>query len=202
MENNKGPIMVVAGTRPEAIKLAPVIDWLARLNMDYVFIWSGQHYDYEMSRIFFEQLGLPEPDEDLDIRSGSHAHQTAKIIYMLEKMIEKYKPSIVVAEGDTNTVLGSALTSVKCLTPFAHVEAGLRSWNMIMPEEINRKIADTVASLNFAPTKLAVVNLIFEGVSPKIIHLTGNTIVDVIYKFKKNSMKKGEKILSRISFGA
>lgn len=183
MSKNKGPIMIVAGTRPEAIKLSPVIEWLDRLKMDYIFVWSGQHYDYEMSKVFFEQLRLPEPDIDLNVKSGSHAEQTAKIIYGLEKTIEKYKPSIVVSEGDTNTVVSSALTSVKCLTPYAHVEAGIRSWNFIMPEEINRKIADSIATLHFAPTEIAAVNLAFEGIAKKSIYITGNTILDVIYKY-------------------
>jgi len=90
-------IMIVAGTRPEAIKLAPVIWWLDRLGVDYVFVWSGQHYDYELSRVFFEQLGLPEPVLDLDVRSGSHAEQTARIMVGIEGAVKRFNPSIVVA---------------------------------------------------------------------------------------------------------
>jgi len=122
------PILITAGTRPEAIKIAPIIKELQKQNVEFTFVWSGQHYDYEMSKIFFEQLELPEPDENLDIRSGTHAEQTAKAMITLEKTIQKHKPSIVISEGDTNTVAATAIASAKCLVPFAHVEAGLRSW--------------------------------------------------------------------------
>jgi UDP-N-acetylglucosamine 2-epimerase (non-hydrolysing) len=195
MSRENRPIMIVAGTRPEAIKLAPVIWSLDKLGVDYVFVWSGQHYDYEMSRVFFNQLGLPDPDLDLDVRSGSHAEQTARIMIGVEKAIIDYKPSIVVAQGDTNTTLASALASVKSLTPFAHVEAGLRSWDKTMPEEVNRVVADSIAELNFAPTWLAAVNLMHSGVPLKKIYVTGNTIVDVVYKYKDLVVEWGEKLL-------
>jgi len=187
--------MIVAGTRPEAIKLAPVIWSLDKLGVDYVFVWSGQHYDYEMSRVFFKQLGLPDPDLDLNVRSGSHAEQTARIMIGVEKAIIDHKPSIVVAQGDTNTTLASALASVKSLTPFAHIEAGLRSWDRTMPEEVNRVVADAIAELNFAPTWLAAVNLMHSGVPLKKIYVTGNTIVDVVYKYKDLVVEMGEKLL-------
>jgi len=190
--------MIVAGTRPEAIKLAPVFWNLDKLGVDYTFVWSGQHYHYEMSRIFFEQLGLPEPDIDLDTRSGSHAEQTAKIMVSVEKAIEELKPSIVVAEGDTNTTLAVALTSVKKLVPFAHVEAGLRSWDRTMPEEINRILADAAAELHFAPTGLAAINLMHEGIPLRKIHITGNTIVDVVYKFKDHVARQGRWLLNKL----
>jgi len=190
------PVMVVAGTRPEVIKLAPVFKWFDRLGVEYVFVWSGQHYDYELSRIFFDQFRIPDPDENLNVRSGTHAEQTAKVMMGLEKLIEKYSPSVVVGEGDTNTVVASSLTALKCLVPFAHVEAGLRSWNMCMPEEINRKIADAVATLHFAPTKLAAVNLLFEGIPSKCIHVTGNTIVDMVSEYEGLARKRGEELLS------
>ena len=198
MASNRGSIMIVAGTRPEAIKLAPVFWNLDKLGVDYAFVWSGQHYDYEMSRIFFEQLGLPEPDMDLDTRSGSHAEQTAKIMVGVEKAIEELKPSIVVAEGDTNTTLAVALTSVKKLVPFAHVEAGLRSWDRTMPEEINRILADAVAELHFAPTGLAAINLMHEGIPLRKIHITGNTVVDVVYKFRDYVAKQGKEFLNKL----
>ena len=105
------PVMVVAGTRPEVIKLAPVIKWLEKLGVEHIFVWSGQHYDYELSRIFFEQLGIPDPDENLDVGSGTHAEQTAKIMIGLERLIDRYSPAVVAAEGDTNTVM--ALQMVK-----------------------------------------------------------------------------------------
>jgi UDP-N-acetylglucosamine 2-epimerase (non-hydrolysing) len=187
-------LLVVAGTRPEAIKMAPVIEQLQKRSMDFKFVWSGQHYDYEMSRAFFEQLGLPNPDYDLGVRSGTHSEQTAEAMIKLEKIILQQKPSLVVSEGDTNTVVAAAIASVKTLVPFAHVEAGLRSWNMAMPEEINRRIADSVASLHFAPTRLAALNLLFEGTSNRGLHVTGNTIVDIVRKHMVAARKIGDKL--------
>jgi UDP-N-acetylglucosamine 2-epimerase (non-hydrolysing) len=198
LPETKRPLLVVAGTRPEVIKLTPVLKWLERLNLEYVFVWSGQHYDYELSRVFFEQLGIPDPDGDLDVRSGTHAEQTAKVMIGLERMIKKYSPSVLVAEGDTNTVVASSLASSKCLVPFAHVEAGLRSWNMCMPEEVNRKIADAVASLHFAPTELAAMNLLLEGASSKSVHVTGNTIVDMVNEYESLAKEKSEDLLSEL----
>jgi UDP-N-acetylglucosamine 2-epimerase (non-hydrolysing) len=192
------PIMVIAGTRPEIIKLAPVLKWLESLSIEYIFVWSGQHYDYELSKIFFEELKIPSPNENLNVKSGTHAEQTAKIMIGLERLIKKYSPSVVVSEGDTNTVVASSLVALKCLVPFAHVEAGLRSWNMCMPEEVNRKIADAIATLHFAPTELAAMNLLFEGISPRCIHITGNTIVDVVSEYKNLARTRGEELISRL----
>jgi len=192
------PIMVIAGTRPEIIKLAPVLKWLESLGIEYIFVWSGQHYDYELSKIFFEELKIPSPNKNLNVKSGTHAEQTAKIMIRLERLIKKYSPSVVVSEGDTNTVVASSLVALKCLVPFAHVEAGLRSWNMCMPEEVNRKIADSIATLHFAPTELAATNLLFEGISPRCIHITGNTIVDVVGEYKNLARTRGEELISRL----
>jgi UDP-N-acetylglucosamine 2-epimerase (non-hydrolysing) len=190
--------MVVAGTRPEAIKLSPVLERLRRLKVDTVFVWSGQHYDYELSRMFFEELGLPKPDENLNVRSGTHAGQTAKIMVPLEKVIVDYEPSLVVAEGDTNTVLAAALTAIKIHVPFAHVEAGLRSFDRTMPEEINRIVADSCSELLFAPTELAIANLRHEGMSSNKIRLTGNTIVDVVMKYREAAYGKGMELLKKL----
>lgn len=190
--------MIVAGTRPEAIKLAPVFWWLDKLGVDYVFVWSGQHYDYEMSKVFFEQLKLPEPVVDLDVRSGTHAEQTAKIMIGLEKVMDMYRPAVVVAQGDTNTVVAAALTAAKKFVPFAHVEAGLRSWDRTMPEEINRVIADAIAQLCFAPTALAAINLMHEGVQLSRIHITGNTIVDVVHRYRDIATEEGEETLKEL----
>jgi UDP-N-acetylglucosamine 2-epimerase (non-hydrolysing) len=174
--------MIVAGTRPELIKLAPVFWELKRRDVEYVFVWSGQHYDYEMSRVFIEELELPEPDFDLGVSSGSHAIQTAKAMIGVEEAIQRYKPSLTVALGDTNTVVATALASVKSLVPFAHIEAGLRSWNMSMPEEINRKVADHVAQLLFTPSTIATINVLAEGIESRRVFQTGNTIIDVLNK--------------------
>jgi UDP-N-acetylglucosamine 2-epimerase (non-hydrolysing) len=191
------PLLIVAGTRPEIIKLAPVMEWLDKLGVDYIFAWSGQHYDYELSEMLFGELQIQKPHLNLNVGSGSHAKQTAKIMVALEEWIKEINPSIIVAEGDTNTVVASSLTSLKCQVPFAHIEAGLRSWNITMPEEVNRKVADAVATFHFAPTKLAVLNLLFEGISPKNVYLTGNTIVDAVSKFKELVMKKGAGFISK-----
>ncbi|MDI9619970.1 MAG: UDP-N-acetylglucosamine 2-epimerase (non-hydrolyzing) [Candidatus Nezhaarchaeota archaeon] len=191
------PAMVVAGTRPELIKLAPVLRGLDEAGVDYVFVWSGQHYDYLLSQVFFEEFGLDGADVDLGVGSGSHAQQAGQIMAGLEGLIGDYKPSLVVAEGDTNTVLAAALSAVKCHVPFAHVEAGLRSWNMLMPEEVNRRVADAVASLHFAPTEWAALNLLFEGVSSRSVHVTGNTIVDAVGRFMPRVEEQAGKVLEK-----
>jgi len=192
-------LLLVAGTRPEAIKMAPILQQLQESKVGFTFVWTGQHYDYEMNRTFFEQLNLPEPDYNLDVRSGTHAQQTAKAMVRLEKILGKSEPSIVVSEGDTNAVAAAAMTSVKCSIPFAHVEAGLRSWNAAMPEEINRRIADSIASLHFAPTKLAALNLLFEGAPRRGLHFTGNTIVDIVQKHKAAAKEIGERITTELN---
>jgi len=114
----------------------------------------------------------------------------------LERAIRDYSSSVIVAEGDMNTVLAAALVSVKCLTPFAHVEAGLRSWNMVMPEEVNRRVADAVASLHFAPTNWATPNLLFEGVPSRTVHVTGNTIVDSLQQIMGRVSDRSDSILN------
>jgi len=187
---DKGSIMIVAGTRPEAIKLAPVIWWLDRLGIDYVFVWSGQHYDYEMSKIFFEQLHLPEPDKFLDvgIQSSSVEEQVALLIEKITKTVKEFNAKIVYALGDTNTTLASALASVYASKPFVHDEAGMRSFDLAMLEEINRRIADAIANFRFAPTIIAVTNLLYEGIPQHTIRLVGSTAVDVLLYALSNNL--------------
>ena len=141
---------------------------------------------------------MGEVDVDLDVRSGTHAEQTAKILLGLEKVVSEMKPSVVVAQGDTNTVLATALAAVKSGVLFAHVEAGLRSWNFTMPEEVNRRVADAVAQLHFAPTRLAALNLAFEGISWRSIRLVGNTIVDVVLKYAEKARERGKRVLGEL----
>lgn len=195
------PIVVVAGTRPEIIKLVPILEHLERSKSEYLLLWSGQHYDYEMSKVFFRELDVPRPLIDLGAGSGSHAEQTAKIMLGLEKVLKDINPSFVVAEGDTNTVVAAALTSAKMRIPFSHVEAGLRSYSNIMPEEINRRVADAIANVHFAPTKLAALNLVFEGVPRKHIYVVGNTIVDAVYKWRDKAENAGLKLLKELELG-
>ena len=192
-------IIIVAGTRPEFIKLVPIIRNSKRLKGYYTFIWSGQHYDYELSRVFFEEFGGLEPDYDLSVGSDSQGVQTAKIIQGVEGVLKRFStPGIVVAVGDTNTVLGATLAAVKASWVFAHVEAGLRSFYRFMPEEINRVVADHVANVLFAPSIQAVLNLLYEGIDPWRIFLTGNTIVDAVRMILTRIEKERSKVLAEV----
>ncbi|MEM3549506.1 MAG: UDP-N-acetylglucosamine 2-epimerase (non-hydrolyzing) [Candidatus Bathyarchaeia archaeon] len=173
-------IAVVLGTRPEIIKFSPVIRECERLGLEYFILHTGQHYSYNMDRVFFEQLELPEAKYKLDVGSGTHAEQTGKMLIGIEKVLHSEKPSIVLVEGDTNTVLAGALAAVKLGVMVGHVEAGLRSYDRQMPEEINRVLADHCADLLFAPTVKARQTLLGEGISHKKIFVTGNTIVDAV----------------------
>ena len=171
---------IVLGTRPEIIKMSPIIralEWGAR---DYFILHTGQHYDYEMDGAFFEELSLPEPDYNLGVGSGSHAEQTGKIMTGVEAVLMKEKPDITLVQGDTNTVLSAAIVAAKLQLPLGHVEAGLRSWDRRMPEEINRIVADHVSDFLFAPTEVSMANLLKEGLPETIIHVTGNTVVDAV----------------------
>jgi len=187
--------LIVLGTRPEIIKTSPLIKLLEKKNEEFTVIYTGQHYDYEMSQIFFKELELPQPDYKLKIPNNSALQQVPFILSNLVNLIEKIKPDICYAQGDTNSVQAAAITSNITRTPFGHIEAGIRSFDHTMPEEINRKIAAVCASLHFCPTEIAAKNLILERVEPNRISVTGNTIVDVINefilkgKFRKNILK-------------
>ncbi len=170
--------LIVASTRPELIKLSPVLREMDSRGIDYVFVTTGQHYDELLFRTFLGELGLRKPDRDIEVGSGTHAHQTSRAMVELEKIFEAEKPAFVMAEGDTNSVLSSALTAAKLRIPFVHVEAGLRSFDKRMPEEINRIVADHCSQLLFAPTEGAGLNLVNEGIQPSLIRIVGNTIVD------------------------
>jgi len=186
-------LMIVAGTRPEIIKLAPVL-WNLR-HEEYTLVWSGQHYDFEMSKIFFHELEVPNPDVDLGIGNGSHAEQTAKAMIGLERVINERRPRMVVALGDTNTALAAALASTKSHVPFVHLEAGMRSWDRTMPEEINRIVADHVADILFAFTRLAQIYLVHEGIPYSKIFVTGSTEVDVIRKYESVIDERGKELI-------
>jgi UDP-N-acetylglucosamine 2-epimerase (non-hydrolysing) len=183
-------VAVVLGTRPEIIKLAPVIRILEQEALDYFILHTGQHYSYNMDRVFFEQLELPEAKYNLDIGSGSHAEQTGKMLIGVERVLLREQPSIVLVEGDTNTVLAGALAAVKLGIKVGHVEAGLRSYDRQMPEEINRVLADHCSDLLFAPTEKARRTLLGEGIADGKIFVTGNTIVDAVYQNLEIAKKK------------
>jgi UDP-N-acetylglucosamine 2-epimerase (non-hydrolysing) len=183
-------IAVVLGTRPEIIKMAPVIRECQRKKLDYFVLHTGQHYTYSMDRIFFDQLDLPQPKYNLDIGSGSHAQQTGKILASIEKVLLEEQPEIVLVEGDTNTVMAAALAASKMNINVGHVEAGLRSYDRRMPEEINRVVADHVSDYLFAPTATSKKNLLEEGIAEEKIYVTGNTIVDSVYQNLQIAKKK------------
>ena len=169
-------LAVVVGTRPEIIKMAPVVR-AAQGRFDLYLVHTGQHYDDEMSGAFFESLDLPRPDDNLEIGSGSQAEQTASGLVGVESMLVERDPEAVLALGDTNAVMSTALAAAKLPTKFGHVEAGLRSFDRTMPEEVNRVIADHVADFSFAPTPKAVEHLEEEGITAGVYE-TGNTVVD------------------------
>ena len=182
-------IAVIIGTRPEIIKMAPVIDEIEERNIDYILIHTGQHYDHEMSDQFFIDLELRKPDFNIGVGSGSHGNQTATMIKGIEEVLVAEKPDIVLVQGDTNAVLAGALVASKLHIPVGHVEAGLRSHDKSMPEEINREIADVCSKLYFVPTEESAVNLLFEDINPKDIFITGNTIVDTCMRNLKIAQK-------------
>ncbi|MGZ4851044.1 MAG: non-hydrolyzing UDP-N-acetylglucosamine 2-epimerase, partial [Candidatus Bathyarchaeia archaeon] len=183
------PILVVAGTRPEIIKMAPIIRALNKTKMPSVFVHCGQHYDYDMSQQFIENLELPSSEFSFKIKASSPGAQIAEIMAKMTKLLEKIDPSIVLVEGDTNSVLATALVANKRTIPIGHVEAGLRSFDLRMPEEHNRRLTDHISEYLFAPTERAKANLIKENVWGKIF-LTGNTAIDSVNEHLPIAEKK------------
>ena len=171
-------IAIILGTRPEIIKMAPVIRELEKRQGNYFVLHTGQHYSYNLDKVFFERLKLPQAKYNLEVGSGSHAEQTGKIIIGVEKVLQEETPDIILVEGDTNSVLASALAAVKLHIKVGHLEAGLRSYDKQMPEEINRILTDHCADYLFAPTEKARTILLGEGIPEDKIFVTGNTIVD------------------------
>ncbi len=175
-------IAIILGTRPEIIKMAPIIRECQQSNLDYFVLHTGQHYSHQMDSIFFEQLELPEARYNLDVGSASHAEQTGRIMAGVEKVLMDERPEVALVQGDTNTVLAGALAASKLHIKVGHVEAGLRSYDRSMPEEINRVVADHISDYLFAPTENSRENLRKEGIAEKKIFVTGNTIVDSVYQ--------------------
>ena len=175
-------IAIILGTRPEIIKMSPVIRACENQHVDYFILHTGQHYSYTMDRVFFEQLGLPEATYNLDVGSGSHGEQTGKILQGVEQVLQNEQPDVVLVEGDTNTVLAGALAAAKLHIEVGYVEAGLRSYDRQMPEEINRVLTDHCSDYLFAPTENARQFLLGEGIPDDTIFVTGNTIVDAVYQ--------------------
>ena len=183
-------VISVVGARPQFIKAAPLSRAL-RERHEEILVHSGQHYDYAMSDVFFEQLGIPSPDYNLAVGSASHGRQTGEMLGMLEELFAEKLPDVVVVYGDTNTTLAAGLAAAKLGIPVAHIEAGLRSYNRSMPEEINRVVVDHVSDLLFCPTKAAVTNLAEEGVT-RGVHLVGDVMLDTARFFAERSANSGE----------
>lgn len=172
-------IHLVLGTRPEIIKLSPIIRACQERRIDFRIVHTGQHYSHSMDRVFFEELELPSADFNLEVGSGTHAIQTGKILAGVEDVLVNNRPYIVLVQGDTNTVLAAALASSKLHIKVGHVEAGLRSFDRSMPEEINRVLADCISDYLYAPTPAARMNLGREGITKGVFE-TGNTVVDAV----------------------
>ncbi len=175
-------VLVVLGTRPEIVKMAPVIREFQRQMICFFILHTGQHYSYSLDSIFFRELELPEPKYNLDTGSGTHAEETGRMLIGIEKVLLDEKPDVVLVEGDTNSVLAGALAAAKLNIKVGHIEAGLRSYDRSMPEELNRIVADHVSDYLFAPTEKAKRTLVGEGIAEEKIIVTGNTIVDAIYQ--------------------
>ncbi|MEV0406278.1 UDP-N-acetylglucosamine 2-epimerase (non-hydrolyzing) [Actinoallomurus sp. NPDC050550] len=170
----------VLGARPNFVKAAPVIAALSETGREQRVIHTGQHYDERMSEVFFRELGLPEPDVNLEVGSGSHAVQTAAIMVALEKEFTERSPELVMVYGDVNSTIAAALVAAKLHIPVAHVEAGLRSFDMTMPEEVNRRLVDQLSNLCFVTSPEAVGHLAAEGVAVDRVHFVGNPMIDTL----------------------
>ena len=184
-------VSVVVGTRPEIIKMAPLYFALRRARLRPRLVHSGQHYDYRMSQVFFEELGLPEPDAFLGVGSGTPGHQTGEAIIKFEKEFIDSGPECVLVEGDTNTVLAGAVAAVKLGIPVGHVEAGLRSYDLRMPEETNRRLTDHISAYLYAPTKDSADILRKEHVWGRV-HRTGNTVIDATVQYLPKALKRSK----------
>ncbi len=183
-------IVSVVGARPQFVKLAPIAGAVAAAGHEHVIVHTGQHYDQDMSGVFFSGLGIPEPDEHLAVGSGGHGAQTGAMLAGLEPVLERYRPHWVLVYGDTNSTIAGALCAVKLHLPVAHLEAGLRSFNRRMPEEHNRVLTDHAADLLLAPTPQAVEHLEHEGLGARTV-MVGDVMVDACLRARKTARAAG-----------
>lgn len=175
-------VIHIVGARPNFMKAAPVLRALSRLPVEQSLIHTGQHYDVQMSAVFFRQLGLPDPDVNLEIGSGSHARQTGLAMQRLEDSFVAMKPDLVLVYGDVNSTLAASLVCAKMLIPLGHVEAGLRSFDRTMPEEVNRLVTDRLSDLLFTPSADADENLLAEGTEHSRVFRVGNVMIDSLVR--------------------
>jgi UDP-GlcNAc3NAcA epimerase len=190
-------VLTVVGARPQFIKASPVSQALRQIGLSERLVHTGQHYDTEMSQVFFEELGMEPPATNLEVGSGSHAEQTGKMLIGLERELLEHRARAVIVYGDTNSTVAGALAAAKLEIPIAHVEAGLRSFNRRMPEEINRIVTDAIADLLFAPTQRALDNLLREGVSAEKVRLVGDVMLDAVLQHAADS-KRSETLLESL----
>jgi UDP-N-acetylglucosamine 2-epimerase (non-hydrolysing) len=190
-------IASMVGARPNFMKIAPIVHEIQRTaGIEHRLVHSGQHYDQQMSESFFEELHIPKPDVNLEVGSGSHAWQTAEVMKRFEAVVLEWKPDVVIVVGDVNSTLAAALVASKLGVPVAHVEAGLRSFDMSMPEEINRKLTDAISDLLFVTEQSGIQNLRKEGVEQDRIFLVGNVMIDCLVEHRKIAEKS--EILRRL----
>lgn len=183
-------ILNVVGTRPNFMKIAPLMaEYSRHEKIHAILVHTGQHYDEIMSKLFFSELGIPEPDVNLEVGSGSHAIQTAEIMKRFEPVLVDYKPDVVVVVGDVNSTVACALVAVKLGVKVIHVEAGLRSGDRTMPEEINRLLTDSISDLLFCTEQSGVSNLLAEGIWAKKIHMVGNVMIDTLFRNRQKAKK-------------
>src|SRR5213083_230996 len=181
-------VLNVVGARPNFMKIAPIVDEMKKApDLRGVLLHTGQHYDDGMSDVFFRDLGIPIPDVYLDVGSGTHAEQTARIMVEFEKVCLREKPDLVVVVGDVNSTMACTIVAAKLLIPVAHVEAGLRSFDLSMPEEINRLVTDALASLLFTTSRDADENLKRQGVDASKIFFVGNVMIDTLLKHRQKA---------------
>jgi UDP-N-acetylglucosamine 2-epimerase (non-hydrolysing) len=175
-------VLAVAGARPNFMKIAPLMHEFARRRERFepILVHTGQHYDKAMSESFFRDLGIPEPDVNLGVGSGSHGYQTAQVLMKIEDLLVERRPDVVLVVGDVNSTIAATLAAVKLHVPVAHVEAGLRSWDRRMPEEINRVLTDSVSEWLFTTEASAEENLLREGIPREKIHFVGNVMIDTL----------------------
>lgn len=183
-------IVTIIGARPQFIKAATISRAVAsRDDIDEVIVHTGQHYDANMSDIFFEQMDIPKPDYQLGVGGGLHGAMTGRQLEKIEEVLIAEKPDWVLVYGDTNSTLAGSLAAAKLHIPVAHVEAGLRSFNRRMPEELNRVLTDHVSTLLFAPTDIAKTNLLAEGIDETSVHVVGDVMYDAAVFYKDRAVK-------------